>query len=170
MFSPCLTYLVWWTRYVLEITWKIWEVFWTILGDTCYAYRQKGVSMCEVGRFLSGDPCINSFILFVSVWKAESTVMCKYLSCWSWHILPKALLCFGLLDALCISDTWNRFPWNHVTGSKDKCVSFILSGLVWGLWSLLPRSCCVMWTRSHVVQRLQLISFLFSVDGLSGHT
>lgn len=47
-------------------------------------------------------------------------------------------------------------------------MSFILSGLVWGLWSHLPCSCYEMWTQSHVVQLLQLISFLSSVDGLSG--
>lgn len=65
---------------------------------------------------------------------------------------------------------WNHLPWNHVTGSRDKSVSSILSGLIWGLWSRLPCSCCEIWTRSHVVQVLQLISFLFSVDGLSGRT
>lgn len=145
---------------------KIWKVLNHPEWCFCHAYSRKEWACVKWGNSCLGTLVQNSFILFGSKWKADATVLCKYLTCWSWHSLPKALLFFSLFNTLCTSDMWNHLPWNHIPGSRDKSASFILSGLVWGLWSLLPCSCYVMWTRSHVVQWLQLISFLFSVDDL----
>lgn len=152
MFSPCLTYLVWQTRYIIDVIWKSeksFEPYWVTLLSCIQAERSDRV--WGEGIFVWGP----LYKLFYFVCEC---------------ITGTHLVVFSLLDALCTSDRWSQLPWNHQTGSRDKFVSFILSGLIWGLWSLLPRSCYVMWTQLHIVQWLQLISFLFGVDGLSGRT
>lgn len=146
-FSPCLTYLVWQTRYIIEVIWKSEKYFepsWVTLQSCIQAERSKQIF----------------------VWRPLYKLFYFVCEC----MKDTHLVCFSLLDDLCTSDRWNQLPWTHLTGSRDKFVSFILSGLIWGLWSLLPCSCYVMWIQLHTVQWLQLISFLFGVDGLSGRT
>lgn len=120
---------------------KIWEVFWTVLRDgfAMHAGRKEcmwggGVCIvwghlykllyfvCECIKVQSPQCCANN-------WPAEVAQLTEGIACW----------CVSVCWMHCAQVTCaDPLPWNHVTGSRVKFLSFILSALTWGLRSLLP--------------------------------